>query len=158
MNDISFSIDNNRFNYRVAGVILDADRILVMTESKLPYYYLPGGRVQWNETSIEAIRREIQEELNAISKSEKLLWISENFFKEASSNEKFHEICFYYAIEIENIPEFSQNSAFTRSENGKILQFTWMRLDDLENHKVFPEFLKDAIRKDRTGIQHIISR
>ncbi len=38
--DISFLIDNSKFNYRVCAVIINDNKILAMKDERLPYYYL----------------------------------------------------------------------------------------------------------------------
>ena len=43
--DVTFQTDVGRVNYRVAGVLIHENRLLVMTDERSPYYYLPGGRV-----------------------------------------------------------------------------------------------------------------
>ena len=49
--DISFKTEEGRFNYRVCGIIIHNNKILAMHDERSPYYYLPGGRVQINETA-----------------------------------------------------------------------------------------------------------
>ena len=61
--DISFKIDNNKFNYRVCAIIINDNKILTLRDEVSPYYHLPGGRVQIGETAEEALLREIREEL-----------------------------------------------------------------------------------------------
>ncbi len=63
MDDISLKIETGKFNYRVAGLIINNDKLLVMKSPKVPYFYLPVGRVKFNETAQDAIMREIYEEL-----------------------------------------------------------------------------------------------
>lgn len=94
--DISFRTDEGRFNYRVAGIIMHDNKLLIMKDAHSPYYYIPGGRVKMNELSEDAIVREIIEELNTKVKVNRMLWVNENFFHEEYFNEDFHEICFYY--------------------------------------------------------------
>ncbi|MBU3144507.1 NUDIX hydrolase [Clostridium sp. CF012] len=80
--DISFKTDEGRFNYRVAGIIIHDNKLLIMKGEHSPYYYIPGGRVAMNELSEYAIIREIKEELNAEVKVNRMLWVNENFFHE----------------------------------------------------------------------------
>ena len=64
--DLSFRVDNQKFNYRVCAVILSEGKILTVYHSALsPYYSLPGGRVTMDETAEQAVVREVQEELGA---------------------------------------------------------------------------------------------
>ena len=93
--DLTFKTKEGRFNYRVAGVMIHENKLLIMKDHRAPYYYLPGGRVNLHETSTCAILREIKEELQVEGKVNRLLWIHENFFYEQILNEPFHEICFY---------------------------------------------------------------
>ena len=44
--DISFKVENQKFNYRVCAVILSENQILAMRDERSPYFYLPGGRVK----------------------------------------------------------------------------------------------------------------
>lgn len=44
--DISYQVQTERFNYRVASVIVHEEQLLVTTDAKSPYFYLPSGRVK----------------------------------------------------------------------------------------------------------------
>ncbi len=43
--DLTFKTKEGRFNYRVAGVMIHENKLLIMKDYRAPYYYLPGGRV-----------------------------------------------------------------------------------------------------------------
>lgn len=64
---------------RVAIVILKEDKILLVQHKKKgrKYWLLPGGRVDFGETLIEAIQREMLEEANIKVKVGDLLFISD---------------------------------------------------------------------------------
>ncbi|WP_236682977.1 MULTISPECIES: NUDIX domain-containing protein [unclassified Streptococcus] len=78
--DITFATDKGRFNYRVAGIIINDNRLLVIREEHSPYAYLPGSRVQFGETLESAINREIEEEVGLESITLRPLWLSQSFF------------------------------------------------------------------------------
>ena len=74
---------NFKFNFRVAGIFVNDSKILLQKCEKDNYYSLIGGRVKYGETTIEALIREIQEEIGikVNNKETKLINVSENFFK-----------------------------------------------------------------------------
>jgi ADP-ribose pyrophosphatase YjhB (NUDIX family) len=74
--DITFKIENNKFNYRVCAIIINDNKILALKDEVSPYYYLPGGRVQIGETAEEALLREIKEELEVDAKIVRPLWLN----------------------------------------------------------------------------------
>lgn len=53
--DITFKATEGIFNYRVAGIIIHNNKLLIMRDGEDSHYYLPGGRVKMNESSKEWI-------------------------------------------------------------------------------------------------------
>ena len=48
--DISFKLDNEKFNYRVCAMMIFDGKILAMHDERSPYYYLPEiGRASCRE-------------------------------------------------------------------------------------------------------------
>ncbi|MGI6392192.1 MAG: NUDIX domain-containing protein [Candidatus Izemoplasmatales bacterium] len=58
--DLSFNLDNCRFNYRACAVIIHNNKILAMHDENSPYFYLPGGRAQFGETVEDAVLRKLK--------------------------------------------------------------------------------------------------
>ena len=78
--DISFGLENNKFNYRVCAMIISGNKNLAMYDDRSPYYYLPRGRVEMGETAEGAVLREVQEELHITAKIERPVWLNQAFF------------------------------------------------------------------------------
>lgn len=155
--DISFRTDEGRFNYRVAGIIIHDDKLLIMKDEHSPYYYIPGGRVAMNELSEEAIIREIREELNAEVKVNRMLWVNENFFTEKIFNENCHEICFYYLLDLIDDKLLNKGNEFMCEENGKYnLYFYWIDVDKIKDLNIYPLFIKEIILKLPQVIEHVV--
>ena len=154
--DITFKTPAGRFNYRVAGLLIHEGKLLIMQDENQPYYYVPGGRVMLHERSEEALKREISEELNIEVNVKRMLWINENFFEEATLNERFHEICFFYLLELKDKELLENGDEFIVNEDGKIHTYYWKHVDELQDINVFPLFLKEKITNLPLFIEHIL--
>lgn len=154
--DITFKTSEGRFNYRVAGLLIHEDKLLIMQDENQPYYYVPGGRVMLHEKSEDAIKREIREELSIDVNVKRMLWMNENFFVEDTLKEKFHEICFFFLLEIKDEEIVDHGEEFVVNENGKIHTYYWKRLEELKDINVYPPFLKEKIKELPLHVEHII--
>lgn len=144
--DISFRTPEGRFNYRVCAVIVHKDRLLVMKDSRSPYYYLPGGRVSLHETAEDAILRELREELELEAVIVRPLWFNQSFFTEDVSSEKFHEICIYYLIDAEKTNLYDRGDSFCGREQHHGHRFEWLGFDEVEQAYLYPLFIKEKVR------------
>ena len=61
--------------YRVAGVGIAQDRVLLCREPYLPDWYMPGGRVHTSESSPDALRREYLEEVGVKPEVGRLIFV-----------------------------------------------------------------------------------
>jgi len=55
--------------HTVRGIILKNKQILLVTGHGADFYWTPGGGVEFNETIIETLHREIKEELGVLVKT-----------------------------------------------------------------------------------------
>ncbi len=85
------------FNYRVAGLAVDGDRVLLHRTEIDDWWSLPGGRVEAGESSPEALVREMSEEMGADILVRRLLWVAEVFFENAGV--RHHELGLYFLME-----------------------------------------------------------
>ena len=155
--DVSFKTDEGRFNYRVAGIIIHNNKLLIMKDEHSPYYYIPGGRVAMNELSEDAIVREIKEELNADVKVNRMLWVNENFFHEEYLNENFHEICFCYLLDLVDDELINKGEEFILKQNEThIFTFYWKDLQEVKDLNIYPLFIKNNILQLPQTIEHTV--
>ena len=143
--DISFKIDNNKFNYKVCAIIINEDKILTLKDEVSPYYYLPGGRVQIGETAEEALLREIKEELEIDAAIIRPLWLNQSFFNEDVTKINYHEICIYFLVDVANTKLLSLGNKFVLYENIHTHEFEWLDFSRLKNEYFYPLFLKKEI-------------
>lgn len=133
------------FNFRVAGVALSRGRLLVHRAERETSWSLPGGRIQPLEFSADAIVREMREEVAAVVKVVRTLWVMENMFGYAEGKE-VHEVCFYYLIELAGDDPLHDNTGdFDGDEAGERLVFHWLPLAELAGAPFNPEMLKPLL-------------
>ena len=99
-----------------------------------------------HELSAEAIRREIREELEIEVEVERLLWTVENLFIEQQSGEQFHEIGFYYLLQLkdEELLKRGQQFIMTEGDTHK-LTFYWKSIEEVKDLTLYPLFIKERI-------------
>ena len=143
--DVSFRTGNEKFNYRVCGIILNDGKILAMHDERSPYYYLPGGRVKLGETAEKAVIREIEEELNVTAQIIRPLWLNQGFFKEDVDGLRYHELCIYFLMDISDTGLLSKGDTFLVLEGKHRLQFEWLQFEELQHKYFYPIFIKKEI-------------
>lgn len=143
--DLTFRMENGVFNYRACAIILHHGRLLAMKDKRSPYYYLPGGRVELHETAEQAVLREVREELQIEASISRPLWVVQNFFTEDVTGERFHELCFYFLIDVSDtdIPVMVEHFTGAETEQGQ--EFYWLTLEQVEQEYLYPLFLKKCI-------------
>lgn len=138
--DLSIKLENTTLYIRVATLIKSANGYL-FEQSKNGYIYTVGGKVQLNESSLEAAKREIKEELDFEANNLKLKGVMENFY--SNDEGSVHEICFIYEVE----------EMFT----GELpLGFVEVASTDIYNHDVRPKPIMDLVANNSIDIKHII--
>lgn len=97
------------------------------TDQKL-FYFLLGGGVEFGETSEEALRREMREELNCELEQVKFLEVIENHF--VHEGNVAHEICFLYSAVLANKELLSQEIV-SITEGSEQLTGVWVPIPEL---------------------------
>ena len=101
-NDISVMINNKKLNIRVGIIFRYEDKVLVEVP-KYNFYnsVVPGGRIKIGEYSIDAIKREIKEEMGFELLDSKLGFVKtlEEMF--TFNNTDYHEIFFIYKYNVD---------------------------------------------------------
>ena len=165
---ITYKKDNKAFVYRVAGIAIFNNKLLVHRSIKDDFWALPGGRCEMLEISKDALIREMKEEIGADIIIKRPLYFVENFFHFKSTD--FHELSIYYLMgfsmhskwileektfygkeeELEN-----ENDVYERA--GLKLIFKWVDLNKIEDIRLYPLFLRKSLKDIKPYIEHIIN-
>lgn len=155
--DCGFTKENKWFRYRAAAIIVEDGYVLFATNEKDNYYYSIGGGVHMGETAEDAVKREVLEETGIPYEVDHLAIIHENFFEESSSSPlnglDCHEIALYYVMKPRGSRELKSDS-YTQ---GVKENMCWLPINELDNYKAFPTFMKDYLLSEHTGIEHIVT-
>ena len=143
--DFRTKLNQTVFGVRATALIVK-DNCLFVVEDDDGYYTI-GGAIQVNETTEDAVVREVKEELGVTSKAGQLAFVVENRFEQAGIH--YHNIEFHYLVDLlEDAPSVMQ-------EDTKQLPCRWITLDDLHTVDLKPAFLKSALPEWNGQLQHI---
>ena len=166
---ITFNKDDYVFVYRVAGVAIHDNKLLVHKSILDDFWSLPGGRCEFLEISKDTLIREMKEEIGAEVKIIRPLYFVENFFNVMEKD--YHELSIFYLMEFppdsklvfEN-DTFHGKERALGTENDEFygeeldLIFRWVAIDELESLRLYPLFLRKSLKNIKPFPEHIINR
>lgn len=155
---IRFDEKNRRFNYRVVGVAMHGDSVLLHRADHEPFWTLPGGRAEHGETAEQTITREMREELRTDIDVDRLLWVVENFFEYDGSS--YHELALYFLIRFRPGSAPLGSETFDGAEADVPLKFRWfpVRREALAALPLFPAFLREGLTALPRSPLHVVQR
>ena len=147
MKDILFDVDGVLFSYRVGGVLIKDNKILLTKGGD--DYSLPGGHSQIGETSRETIIREFKEETGLDVEPLNVISTYENFWK--WDDKDCHQLCIYYRL---NMKDETQELISCPDTNDT--KFVWVDLEELNNIKLYPLGIAKLITNQTINNTHYI--
>ncbi len=118
------------FSIRVAGISFIDKKILLITHKKKnrEYWVVPGGRIEWGETSEHALQREFMEELNLKIKIIKFLFYNESL----PPSYPHHTLNLFFLIKL-------LNKKINLEKNSIITQYRAFSKDQIKNILLYPK-------------------
>ncbi len=154
---ISFPIEGQRFNYRVAAVIIVDNHVLICDENDDGFSMLPGGRVEMGEASGLSLAREIDEEIGLPGQLGPLVLTSESFYRRFEQD--FHELGFFYRVTLPADARPNGESPWRVTyDEGSEHRFHWIALDSdgLERFNLKPDWLREVLPRLPEQLTHIV--
>lgn len=157
---ITIKDDGLRFGVRVGAIILNKEKnkILIQKHGDQKFYVFPGGRADIGEESIDAIKRELKEELN-IDVDVRLKYICE--FRKNLPNLLYHEIGFYFVTILDDDKYNDYEKEYynlDEEHDGKGI-FTWHDIDEIDRNEFLLTSLIDNIKNREflnEEVRHIV--
>jgi ADP-ribose pyrophosphatase YjhB (NUDIX family) len=145
------------FSFRVAGVILHNDHLLVQRSVNETYWALPGGRAEIGESSEQTIIREMREEIGREVSIKRLLFTVENFFR--FDDYRAHELGFYYLLKLDRPLAFHTEDIIHRVVDGPTeVEFRWVPATAaaFQSFDIRPAFLGSYMSRLPERVEHLI--
>lgn len=147
LGDLTLTTKDGILNIRVV-ILIETPEGYIFESHEDGYVFAIGGRVKFNETSLDAAKRELCEEINCKDVKLDFRGLVENFFK--VNNRKYHEINFIYYSKFKQVLDLKN---FHSDHNG----FVYIKKDDMRNFDIRPHILTDLIRSNN-NFQHLINK
>lgn len=147
-------VDKLKKRITVRGVILnDNNEILMLYSAHFNDYTFPGGGVKNNEDKIQALKRELLEEIGAINVeiTNKLGHISEVRYGISGSNSLYKQTSYYYLC---NNTIFGETNHVGR-EKEQGLKAEWINIDKAIKHN---EAVHKEERQYKKGLKTVLLR
>ena len=152
---IAFERNDWLFDFRVAGIVLHREHVLLLRVEPHDFWFLPGGHVEIGELADRALLREMREETGLQVEINRLVWVLENFF--THEGRRHHELGFLYLVTPRDAAELDLSREFYgQEENGTQLIFRWHRLDALADLHLHPSFLRTGLNALPDSITHVV--
>lgn len=121
-----------KFNLRVYGLIQNKqDQILISHENRFSRSFskFPGGGIEWGEGTVEALKRELLEEIGIDFQIGELFYVND-FFQQSAFRETDQIFSFYYHVKCD---DYSKVLSTPNGEKNDGEVFKWHDLSEIED-------------------------
>lgn len=125
---------------KARAVILHEGKILVVKHSEdSDFYALPGGKLEFGESPLECLKREMIEEMGVEPKVGRLLYVNTFIQKDADQTVEF-------LFEVTNVKDYLNTEKIDGTHRYELFEILWA--DKNENIKILPERIQIDFKND----------
>ena len=137
--------ENQAVNVVVRGIIFKEDHLLVTQWRNDGVIFGIGGRVDFGESVVDALHREVREETGVEIKLNKLLYFNEQTFV-SDRGVHYHELGWYFWVEPDG--EICGLDEVIANPDHRDLIIRYLNVGEMPNHEVWPRFLRHYLPAD----------
>ena len=145
--DIVLNIDDIILNIRVGIIFKYDNKVLIeIRKDRVGNSVIPGGRLKIDELRIDAIKREIKEEMNYLLDEDRIKFkrTLEYFFD--FDNKKFHELFFVYEYEM-NEKIYQELLQIKENQDNHITDYIFVNYEEFDIVNLLPMEVRDIIKE-----------
>lgn len=136
VNNKKIMMKKNAIRPLALAIIKNKNKILVCQGyDGYKFYRLPGGGIEFGETGVETLKREIKEEFDADIENIKYLSTLENMF--SYRGQKGHEICLVYLAELKGNRLLDKKEITVLDDEENIA--VWAEIKELKKAILYPD-------------------
>ncbi len=131
-----------------AFIVRDDGRILMVRRAHDPgagEWSIPGGAIELGETSVEAVKREVREEVGIGISDPKLIDIYDSILRDSEGRIRYHYVIIEYV---------ARPLSLSIEPSGEVLEYRWLSLGEIMRMETVPS-VKVVIRRNMETFKKI---
>lgn len=144
--DINIIVDGIRLNIRVGIIFKYQDKVLIeIRKDRVGNSVIPGGRIKIDESRMDALKREIMEEMNYQLDEDRITYCDtiEPFY--TFDNTKVHEIFFIYKYDM-NEDIYNELNNIKENQDSNETEYMFVNFNEFDKVNLLPMELRDIIK------------
>ena len=129
--------------YRVGGLAVHDGRLLIEHNVRHGFCFVPGGRVEYGENAVQALSRELDEEFGGDVQIGRLVIVADNLFE--LNGLRYQEVGMYFLMNFHPGHYILGREGHFEAEEPNLV-YQWLPLNELEEMKLMPGFLRELVR------------
>jgi len=147
MSDLKLIVDDIILNIRVGIIFRYRDKVMIeIRKDRVGNSVIPGGRIKIDELRVDALKREIKEEMHYELDDSRIKYQEtlEYFFD--FEGKKYHEFFFVYKYEM-NEEIYQELLKRKENQDNYITDYIFVSFNEFDSVNLLPLEIRDIIKK-----------